>query len=173
MALRLRAQSFAAILRQPIAWFEDERNSPGNLLTRLSSDAAIVKGASSHRLSCLATASVTSESGHGCDVVELIILKWCLLPVKLSVTLSMVAGWRLALLLTAVYPLITIAAVFENKVMKRGAGGDRTLKQQAGTTATEAISSIRTVQALGKEEKFISRYDARLTPALKYLKTTN
>ena len=44
---RLRSHSFKAMLRQDISWFDDERNSSGALITRLSGDAAQVQGVSS------------------------------------------------------------------------------------------------------------------------------
>ena len=43
---RLRSESFRAMLMQEIAWFDDQRNSTGALVTRLSNDAAQVEGVS-------------------------------------------------------------------------------------------------------------------------------
>ena len=43
---RLRSESFHAMLMQEIGWFDDERNSTGALVTRLSNDAAQVEGVS-------------------------------------------------------------------------------------------------------------------------------
>ena len=43
---RLRSESFRAMLKQEIGWFDDERNATGALITRLSNDAAQVEGVS-------------------------------------------------------------------------------------------------------------------------------
>lgn len=37
---------FEAILRQEIGWFDDRKNSPGALTTRLATDASMVQGVS-------------------------------------------------------------------------------------------------------------------------------
>ena len=41
---RIRLQTFQAMLRQEIGWFDDRRNSTGALTTRLAVDASEVKG---------------------------------------------------------------------------------------------------------------------------------
>lgn len=43
---RLRKLGFQAMLRQEIGWFDDPRNSPGALTTRLATDASMVQGVS-------------------------------------------------------------------------------------------------------------------------------
>jgi ATP-binding cassette, subfamily B (MDR/TAP), member 1 len=44
MTMRLREQTFAAMLRQEVGWFDDQKNSTGALCARLSGDAASVQG---------------------------------------------------------------------------------------------------------------------------------
>lgn len=44
---RLRRLGFQAMLGQEIGWFDDHRNSPGALTTRLATDASQVQGVSS------------------------------------------------------------------------------------------------------------------------------
>lgn len=43
---RLRRLGFHAMLGQEIGWFDDHRNSPGALTTRLATDASQVQGVS-------------------------------------------------------------------------------------------------------------------------------
>lgn len=43
---RLRKLGFRAMLGQDIGWFDDLRNSPGALTTRLATDASQVQGVS-------------------------------------------------------------------------------------------------------------------------------
>lgn len=45
---RLRKQSFAAIVKQEIPFFDEEKNGVGYLTSRLSSDATRVKGVSKY-----------------------------------------------------------------------------------------------------------------------------
>lgn len=46
MTRRLRKLGFQAMLRQEIGWFDDARNSPGALTTRLSTDASMIQAVS-------------------------------------------------------------------------------------------------------------------------------
>lgn len=46
MTERLRKQSFEAIARQEISYFDDEKNGVGFLSARLAQDASLVKGVS-------------------------------------------------------------------------------------------------------------------------------
>uniref|UniRef100_A0A8C4SJI5 ATP-binding cassette sub-family B member 5 n=1 Tax=Erpetoichthys calabaricus TaxID=27687 RepID=A0A8C4SJI5_ERPCA len=50
LTLKLRSLSFKAILRQEIGFFDDHKNSVGVLITRLATDASLVKGAGGSRL---------------------------------------------------------------------------------------------------------------------------
>ena len=43
---RLRKLTFAAMLRQEVGWFDEDKNSVGALCSRLSGDAASVQGVS-------------------------------------------------------------------------------------------------------------------------------
>ena len=46
LTMRLRLQSYSGIVRQPLAWFDKETNSPGRLSTRLARDAPLVRAVS-------------------------------------------------------------------------------------------------------------------------------
>lgn len=46
LTMRLRQQSFAAIAKQEIGYFDDEKNGVGAVTSRLASDASLVKGVS-------------------------------------------------------------------------------------------------------------------------------
>ncbi|XP_071603537.1 bile salt export pump isoform X4 [Heliangelus exortis] len=52
---RLRKIGFQAMLGQEIGWFDDQKNSPGALTTRLATDASQVQGISSEALSNIRT----------------------------------------------------------------------------------------------------------------------
>ena len=43
LTLRMRLFTFEAMLRREISWFDDEKNSVGSLVTRLSNDTAALK----------------------------------------------------------------------------------------------------------------------------------
>ncbi|TKS67246.1 Multidrug resistance protein 1 [Collichthys lucidus] len=52
---RLRKLGFQAMLSQEVGWFDDTRNSPGALTTRLATDASMVQGVSSEALANIRT----------------------------------------------------------------------------------------------------------------------
>lgn len=44
LVMRIRLQAFTNILTQPMAWFDFNKNSVGNLITKLDRDAPLIKG---------------------------------------------------------------------------------------------------------------------------------
>ncbi|MED6257823.1 Bile salt export pump [Ataeniobius toweri] len=56
---RLRKVGFQAMLKQEIGWFDDPRNSPGALTTRLATDASVVQGATGSQIGMIVN-SLTS-----------------------------------------------------------------------------------------------------------------
>lgn len=46
LTARLRKLTFAAMLKQEVAWFDEDKNAVGALCSRLSGDAASVQGVS-------------------------------------------------------------------------------------------------------------------------------
>ena len=50
LTCRLRSLAFRAMLRQEVAWFDDERNSTRILNARLATDASKVQGVSAEKL---------------------------------------------------------------------------------------------------------------------------
>lgn len=50
---RLRKLTFAAMLKQEVSWFDEDKNSVGALCSRLSGDAASVQGVSVGCLVCV------------------------------------------------------------------------------------------------------------------------
>lgn len=44
--MRMRAQAFENVLRQPVFWFDLKSASPGKLVTKLARDAPLVKSVS-------------------------------------------------------------------------------------------------------------------------------
>lgn len=46
LIMRMRAQAFENVLRQPVFWFDLKSSSPGNLVTKLARDAPLVKSVS-------------------------------------------------------------------------------------------------------------------------------
>ncbi|KAK9396314.1 ATP-binding cassette sub-family B member 5 [Crotalus adamanteus] len=141
LTMRLRSLSFKALMQQEIGWFDDHNNGIGVLLTRLSTDASQVKGATGNRLALMTMTFFTL-------VTALII--------------AFAHGWHLTLLILACIPFIIAAKAIQAKSMKGHAAEDQKSLEEAGRISTEVVENIRTVVALTREDRFFENYKASL-----------
>ncbi|XP_063158096.1 ATP-binding cassette sub-family B member 5 [Candoia aspera] len=141
LTMRLRSLSFKALLQQEIGWFDDHNNGIGVLLTRLSTDASQVKGATGRRLALLTMTVFTLLT---------------------ALIIAFVHGWQLTLLILACIPLIIIAKAIQVKSTAGHAAKDQKSLEEAGRISTEVVENIRTVVALTREDRFFENYKASL-----------
>eukprot|EP01133_Synstelium_polycarpum_P000374 gene374-436_t len=141
LTYRLRVDSFAAILRQPVGWFDTTENSSGRLTTALATDASLVQGITSQRLGILLQNLVTIVGG---------------------LVIAMVAGWKLTLVIIACFPLVVATGKIQMKFLQgfssEGNGG----YGGAGQVASEAITGIRTVASFTTESQVLALYKKQL-----------
>ncbi|GBL74148.1 Multidrug resistance protein 1 [Araneus ventricosus] len=141
LTMRLRYQSFTNILRQDIAWFDDFRHTSGKLASRLATDIPLVKTAAGVRIGTVISAIVTLVA---------------------SITIAFIFGWKLALALIIVVPILLVAGAVQMKTLKGNQKRDAELMSNASEVASEAIENIKTVQSLTLEERFYERYVSNL-----------
>lgn len=79
-----------------------------------------------------------------------------------GVIIAFVFGWKLALVMLALSPVIMAAGALTGKVMGALSNKEQTAYSEAGSVAEEAISSIRTVVAFGGEKDEMQRYNSRI-----------
>ena len=152
MTTRLRSTTFEAMLKQEMGWFDEDSNSVGALCARLSSDAAAVQGATGSRIGAILQALSTLVLGIG---------------------LSMYYTWKMTLVSIVSIPLVLGAVFFEARIMS-GQGMQEKRKMECATRiAIEAISNIRTVASLGKEQAFLERYCVELEHVAQATRTRN
>lgn len=144
MTTRLRVQCFASYLKQEIAYFDSEKNTVGALCARLSGDAAEIQGATGLRIG-LIIQGVTS-------VVAGFIMGMCY-------------DWKLTLVGTAFLPIMVGSIWLEGIVSQQSIVDEKAAIEDASTIATEAVVSVKTVQALGVEKHFLDRYQVELERA--------
>lgn len=70
-------------------------------------------------------------------------------------------NWKLALLSLAIIPLYWLATVRLGRQIRETARKQRERESAMATIASEAIGNIRTIKALGQEEKFASDFDKK------------
>ncbi|KAE8278616.1 Bile salt export pump ATP-binding cassette sub-family B member 11 [Larimichthys crocea] len=138
---RLRRLGFHAMLGQEIGWFDDHRNSPGALTTRLATDASQVQGATGSQIGMI----VNSLTNIG-----------------VAILMSFYFSWKLTLLILCFLPFIALSGGFQARMLTGFAKEDKQAMERAGRISGEALNNIRTIAGLGKERSFVDLYEAQL-----------
>ncbi|XP_008178172.1 multidrug resistance protein 1A isoform X2 [Acyrthosiphon pisum] len=141
LMMRLRAMAFTNILRQSVGWFDNKDSSPGCLTTKLARDAPIVKAAGGMRAGQVMSSIVT---------------------LTIAICIALFYGWKLAIVLGISVPLIVGAGYQQQMGLRKNQRRDAKFMDEAGRIATESVQNVRTVQSLGKEEKFVELYHKSL-----------
>ncbi|XP_058257445.1 bile salt export pump isoform X3 [Hemibagrus wyckioides] len=138
---RLRRMGFQAMLGQEIGWFDDHRNSPGALTTRLATDASQVQGATGSQIGMILN-SLTN--------------------IGVAIIISFYFSWKLSLVIICFLPFLALSGGFQAKMLTGFAKQDKQAMEAAGQISGEALNNIRTIAGLGKERKFVEMYEAQL-----------
>ncbi|XP_073952769.1 multidrug resistance protein homolog 49-like [Choristoneura fumiferana] len=141
MTSRLRHRYFASLVKQEIGYFDRESNTVGAICARLSGDAAEVQGATGLRIG-LILQGVSS--------------------VFIGFILAICYDWKLTLVGTAFLPIMVGSIWFEGIVSQKAQQDERDAMESATSIATEAVVSIRTVQSLGVELNFMTKFEDSL-----------
>ncbi len=136
---RLRADLYGAIVRRDIAFFDERRT--GELTNRLSADTQILQNTVSVNISMALRNVVTAIGG--------LIALW-------------LTSGKLTLLMIAVVPPATVAAVYFGRTISRISRRAQDALAGAGEVAEETISGIRTVRAFTREPEETRRYSASI-----------
>ncbi|KAB5558371.1 P-loop containing nucleoside triphosphate hydrolase protein [Coniochaeta sp. 2T2.1] len=134
---RVRDQAFRTMLRQDIEFFDLDENSAGALTSFLSTETTHVAGLSGATLGTLLMVSTTLFA---------------------SMALALAIGWKLALVCIATIPILLGCGFFRFWMLAHYQR--RAKKAYAGSAsyASEAITAIRTVASLTREEDVIANY---------------
>ncbi|TRY82938.1 hypothetical protein DNTS_008431 [Danionella cerebrum] len=138
---RLRRLGFQAMLGQEIGWFDDHRNSPGALTTRLATDASQVQGATGSQIGMI----VNSLTNIGVAII-----------------ISFYFSWKLTLVILCFLPFLALSGGFQAKMLTGFAKQDKEAMEAAGRISGEALNNIRTIAGLGKEQNFVEMFETQL-----------
>ncbi|XP_007888070.1 bile salt export pump isoform X2 [Callorhinchus milii] len=138
---RLRKIGFQAMLGQEIGWFDDRKNSPGTLTTRLATDASQVQGATGSQIGMI----VNSLTNIG-----------------VSLIIAFYFSWKLTLVILCFLPFLALSGGLQAKMLTGFANQDKQSLEIAGQISSEALTNIRTIAGLAKEKMFVELYNAQL-----------
>ncbi|EPY82643.1 ATP-binding cassette, sub-family B (MDR/TAP), member 11-like protein [Camelus ferus] len=138
---RLRKLGFRAMLGQDIGWFDDLRNSPGALTTRLATDASQVQGATGSQIGMMVN-SFTN--------------------ITVAMIIAFFFSWKLSLVIVCFFPFLALSGAVQTRMLMGFATHDKEALEVAGQITNEALSNIRTVAGVGKEKQFIEAYETEL-----------
>ncbi|GAB2272304.1 Multidrug resistance protein 1 [Dionaea muscipula] len=143
---RVREKMLTAVLKNELAWFDQEENESACVAARLALDANNVRSAIGDRISVIMQNSA-------------LMLVAC--------TAGFVLQWRLALVLIAVFPVVVAATVLQ-KIFMTGFSGDlEAAHAKATQLAGEAVSNVRTVAAFNSETQIVSLFSNNLETPLR------
>ncbi|KAH6762311.1 ATP binding cassette subfamily B1 [Perilla frutescens var. hirtella] len=143
---RVREKMLAAVIKNEMAWFDQEENESSRVAARLALDANNVRSAIGDRISVIMQNSA-------------LMLVAC--------TAGFVLQWRLALVLIAVFPVVVAATVLQKMFMTGFSGDLEASHSKATQLAGEAVANVRTVAAFNSEEKIVGLFSLSLNTPLR------
>jgi ATP-binding cassette, subfamily B (MDR/TAP), member 1 len=143
---RARDRAFRSMLRQDIAFFDEDQNSTGALTSFLSTETTHLASLSGATLGTLISCSTT---------------------LILAVIIALAIGWKLALVCMCALPVILGTGFFRFWTLaKFSADAQKAYKKSAGY-ACEHTNAIRTVASLTTETEIYDDYRGQLADQLK------
>lgn len=138
---RVRDRAFRTMLRQDVAFFDQDENTAGALTSFLSTETTHVAGLSGTTLGTLLMVSTTLIA---------------------AVVVAVAVGWKLALVCVATMPILLGCGFFRFWLLAHFQRRSKKAYEASASFASEAISSIRTVAALTREGDVLKQYQASL-----------
>ncbi|KAE8271517.1 hypothetical protein A4X09_0g827 [Tilletia walkeri] len=137
----IRRTAFKALLRQHISWFQEEGRSAGATVSSLSSDTASLAGLTGTVIGTIFSVFVNLLVGF---------------------TLAHIVAWRIALAIAAAVPILILSGYLRLHVLAALQRRHETAFSACNALAIEAVSGIKTVAALGREQDIMHLLDYRL-----------
>ncbi|KAG6573610.1 ABC transporter B family member 4, partial [Cucurbita argyrosperma subsp. sororia] len=144
-AARIRGLYLKTILRQDVAFFDNETNT-GEVVGRMSGDTILIQDAMGEKVGKTIQLVTTFIGGF---------------------TIAFVRGWLLALVMVSAIPLLVLAGATIARYMSQMASRGQSAYASAANVVEQTIGSIRTVASFTGEKQAVSSYKKFLTQAYK------
>lgn len=136
-----RDRAFRTMLRQDIAWFDEEENSAGALTSFLSTETTHLAGMSGEVLGTILIVSTTLIA---------------------AITIACAIGWKLGLVCTATIPILLACGYLRFYMLGEFEAHAKKAYEGSASYACEATAAIRTVASLTREPDVWEHYHQRL-----------
>ena len=140
LVARIRKLCFHSMIRQEIAWFDEEDNSTGALTSRLAQKCSHVRDAT------------------GAQLAQLV---QNLSSLFAAIIIAFVFEWRITLIMLAFLPLLIIAGFVQGRAARNTISQDKRI-EDAAKYLVQSTTNIRTVTALGVYSIFIENFNQPL-----------
>ncbi|KOS23057.1 Leptomycin B resistance protein pmd1 [Escovopsis weberi] len=137
MTNRARSMALEKILTMEVAFFDKKRNSAGALASFLSTSTNDLAGVSGSALSVILICLSTAVSG---------------------IAVGMAYGWKLALVCLSLFPLLVCSGYYGVWLVGEFEKHIDLYNNRAAEFASEALSGIRTIAAMTKEDKALDQF---------------
>ncbi|KAF5550848.1 ATP-binding protein cassette subfamily B (MDR TAP) member 1 [Fusarium mexicanum] len=134
---RVRDRAFRAMLRQDVAFFDRDENTAGALTSFLSTETTHVAGLSGVTLGTLLMVGTTLVA---------------------AIALSLAIQWKLSLVCISLIPILLGCGFFRFWILAQFQRRSKAAYDSSAGFASEAISAIRTVASLTREEDVLKQY---------------
>ncbi|VUC30128.1 unnamed protein product [Clonostachys rosea] len=138
---RVRERTLSSFLRQDVSYFDKDENNPGALTAFLAVESAQVAGISGVTLGMILN---------------------CLANIIGSLALSLVIGWKLALVCFSILPVVLACGFFRIWLLMRFQARAAKVYASSAGFAAESIAAMKTVAALTKEKQVIEKYSLEI-----------
>jgi ATP-binding cassette subfamily B (MDR/TAP) protein 1 len=134
---RVRDRAFRTMLRQDVVFFDKDENTAGALTSFLSTETTHVAGLSGVTLGTLLMVTTTLVA---------------------ALTVALAIGWRLSLVCISTIPVLLGCGFFRFYMLAHFQRRSKAAYASSATFASEAISAIRTVASLTREQDVLALY---------------
>lgn len=138
---RVRDRAFRTMLRQDVAFFDKDENTSGVLTSFLSTETTHVAGLSGVTLGTLLMVLTTLIS---------------------AIAMSLAIGWKLSLVCISTIPVLLACGFLRFFMLAHFQRRSKAAYDSSAGFASEAISAIRTVAALTREQDVLNQYKSSL-----------
>lgn len=141
MTEKVRNEAYLKILKMPITWLDQPRNSAGSLSARLASDCHTVNGLTTTYVGILIQNIANLVSG---------------------IIIAFIYEWRTSLVAVGLIPFMIIAGAIQMAFTTGFSAKTDVAYKDSSALITESMINIRTVTSFGYENMILDKYSEKL-----------